>query len=243
MRPLIRACTTSLFKSPCSSPHLRAPHRVLAQCGAERYRSDNTTGKAHPFHGYYEDLMDAPLHSVPPQTRTQPAPPPPDELPKTEEEERLAKARVVFGSRLAGPAERRAKLEKLSRTIAGVLVPPKPEEPDNCCNSGCVNCVWDRFREELEEWAEKSTEARVKLQEQNVKRQATELATRQDGTSNSAAVSMDDDGGGSGATFEMESLGQSGGDLFADIPVGIREFMKTEKRLKQRYRKDRTLAG
>jgi hypothetical protein len=45
---------------------------------------------------------------------------------------------------------------------------------------------------------------------------------------------MDDDGGGSQAIWDP--LGAGGGDLFADIPVGIREFMKTEKKLKERHR-------
>lgn len=26
--------------------------------------------------------------------------------------------------------------------VAGVRIPPKPLEPDNCCMSGCVNCTW-----------------------------------------------------------------------------------------------------
>ena len=245
MRPAVRACVTTQLRSPCQSPYLRAPARgVFTSYATERQQSGSaTTGKAHPFEGYLEDKLDAPLHSVRPQTRTQPKPPPPDELPKTEKEETLAKARVVFGSRLAGPGERRAEINKLSRNIAGVLVPPKPEEPDNCCMSGCVNCVWDRFRDEIEEWAEKSTEARVKLQEQKAKGQATGMMTKEPGMPDHAAVSMDDDGGGSETNFGMESLGQGGTDLFADIPVGIREFMKTEKRLKEMHRWTRTLGG
>ncbi|KAJ6781423.1 hypothetical protein PWT90_02261 [Aphanocladium album] len=49
------------------------------------------------------------------------------------------RARVIFGSRLLGPAERAdraAGRQAKSTTIAGVLVPPRPEEPDNCCMSG-----------------------------------------------------------------------------------------------------------
>ena len=236
MRPATRACAITALKSPCYPRHLCARAWMLQRCADKRYRSDDVTkGKAHPFEGYIADVMDAPLHSVPPQTRTQPKPPPPDELPMTEKEEVLAKARVVFGSRLAGPVERRAEINKLSEDIAGVLVPPRPDEPDNCCMSGCVNCVWDRYRDELEEWAEKSTEARLKLQEQT--------AQRDQAAQSDSAVSMDDDGGGSGATFNMDSLGTSGPDLFADIPVGIREFMKTEKRLKQMHKREQTQGG
>lgn len=184
----------------------------------KRYQSNSSSQRRHEFDGYVADKLDAPLWSVRPQTKTQPTPPPPDELPKTDKEETLAKARVVFGSRLAGPIERREQIDKLSTNIAGIMVPPKPEEPDNCCMSGCVNCVWDRYRDELEEWAAASGRARAKLAEQQ------------------AAGSMDEDGGGvaSGSEVLWDPLGVGGGDLFGDIPVGIREFMKTEKKLKER---------
>ena len=136
----------------------------------------------------------------------------------TAKEETLAKARVVFGSRLAGPAERREQIDKLSTNVAGIMVPPKPEEPENCCMSGCVNCVWDRYRDELEEWAEMSGKARAKLNQQR------------------AGGSMDDAGGGNEVLWDP--LGTGGSDLFADIPVGIREFMKVEKKLKERKRRE-----
>lgn len=88
--------------------------------------------------------------------------------------------------------------------------------------SGCVNCVWEQYRDEVEEWAAKSTEARM-------------ASARQKGLDSGA--SMDDDGGGSETSW---GTGLSGEDLFGDIPVGIREFMRTEKRLKQRHLKEGT---
>lgn len=45
------------------------------------------------------------------------------------------------------------------RLIAGVSVPQRPIEPDNCCMSGCINCVWELFNEDMEEWKHKRTEA------------------------------------------------------------------------------------
>ena len=90
--------------------------------------------------------------------------------------------------------------------------------------SGCVNCVWDNYRDELEEWAAKSSEARM-------------ASAQQKGAETGA--SMDDDGGGSETNWGTGL----GGDLFRDIPVGIREFMRTEKRLKQRHSKEGTTGG
>ncbi|KAF2767567.1 hypothetical protein EJ03DRAFT_329043 [Teratosphaeria nubilosa] len=187
--------------------------------------------------------MDAPLNRVASATRTQPEPPPPDELPKTEKEEHLAKARMVFGSRDSGPNERQKEREARSQLIAGILVPPKPEEPDNCCMSGCINCVWDRFRDELEEWAAANAEARAQLQAQRKIGQATGSMVAEPNTPSHIFVSMDDDGGGSESNWTgaggMESFGQdSGEDLFADIPIGIREFMKTEKKLKEKKKRE-----
>lgn len=50
-----------------------------------------------------------------------------------------------------------------------------------------------------------------------------------------ASTSMDDDGGGSNANWD----GGEAGELFSSIPVGIREFMRTEKRLRERHKKEK----
>lgn len=186
------------------------------------------------------ELLSKPLSQTQSATRTAPNPPPPEELPKTEEEEILAKARVVFGSRLAGPAERRKEIASASQNVAGVMVPPRPEEPDNCCMSGCVNCVWDLYRDEMEEWAAKSAEARARLQAQREGGQGTGTMLAGKGTPTHVATSMDDDGGGSETNWAAD-LGQA--HLFDDIPVGIREFMRTEKMLRERHRRERATAA
>lgn len=107
--------------------------------------------------------------------------------------------------------------------------------------SGCVNCVWDLYRDEMEEWATKSAEARQKLQaqrhEEGGKGGWAAMPTH-------VATSMDDDGGGSETSWDMgPELTGSEGDLFADIPVGIREFMRTEKLLKERRTKQGLLSA
>lgn len=145
------------------------------------------------------------------------------------------KAAIVFGSALAGPAARQKRLEELrskSTTIAGVMIPPRPEEPDNCCMSGCVNCVWERYREEMEDWSAANAEAQLKLKEQQG---AVDSNT------------MDDDGGGSDTNWVPQDpkIAKNMWDekLYDDVPVGIREFMKTEKKLKAVHEKEGTTGG
>ncbi|PHH90461.1 hypothetical protein CDD83_3593 [Cordyceps sp. RAO-2017] len=159
-----------------------------------------------------------------------PAPsPPPPPAPATTAAER---ARIVFGSRLLGPAEQADRLatkKAQSTYVAGVLVPPQPEEPDNCCMSGCVDCVWDRYREDMEEWSAKKSEAQMRLDERS--------------------GSMDADGGGSDANWDARSgdakIAKDLWDdsVFENVPVGIREFMKHEKRLREKHQREGTTGG
>ncbi|KAF2814475.1 uncharacterized protein BDZ99DRAFT_486294 [Mytilinidion resinicola] len=190
--------------------------------------------QANPIQGFYADLISQPHAKVQSATRAAPTPPPAESLPTTQKEETLAKARIVFGSRLAGPAEHQADREASSVVIGGVRVPPRPAQPDNCCMSGCVNCVWDVYRDDLEEWAAKSQEARAALQAKRVRGEGTGMMVAPEGTPQHVATSMDDDGGGSEANWSAQ-LGTGKEDLFGDIPVGIREFMRTEKKLKLKH--------
>jgi len=120
--------------------------------------------------------------------------------------------------------------------------------------SGCVNCVWDRYGEELEEWAAATKEANLAMKkekgfEQVKKRRKGEsgsigrprlvLGKGNKGTSH-IKVSMDDGGGSdtnSGTGLEPDFTGD---DLFKGVPVGIREFMKQEKRLKEKHAREGT---
>ncbi|ETS73107.1 hypothetical protein PFICI_15282 [Pestalotiopsis fici W106-1] len=200
---------------------------------------------------------------------TSPAPAP---SPSTEPATAQEKARIIFGSRLAGPIERAERLQAIkdkSTMIAGVRVPPKPEEPDNCCMSGCVNCVWDRYRDEMEDWVSASKEAERCLQAQRAQGPVDALSSAsavkemdgskepasatsgsghvQPGSSVNEAVSMDDDGGGSDTNWPTpqpkiaKDLWDDG--LYKNVPVGIREFMKTEKKLKQRHEEEGSVGG
>ncbi|OCK76640.1 hypothetical protein K432DRAFT_305931 [Lepidopterella palustris CBS 459.81] len=188
--------------------------------------------QAKPIAGFYAELISQPLSKIQPAIRTSPTSPPPESLPKIQKEETLQKARIVFGSRLAGPAERRAEIQAASRNYAGVMVPPRPSEPDNCCMSGCVNCVWDVYREELEEWAAKSAEARAALQAKRASGQDTGSMLAEKDAQQHVATSTNV-GDGSEANW-TSTLGTGQENLFEHIPVGIREFMRTEKRLRQK---------
>lgn len=117
--------------------------------------------------------------------------------------------------------------------------------------SGCVNCVWDLYRDEMEEWALRRKEADHALKKEKSLEGARKKRRRADtGLSGSTgkvksghaedddptAASMDDDGGGSatlwGKPLDSDPMGE---DLYKNIPVGIREFMKQEKRLKEKH--------
>jgi len=100
--------------------------------------------------------------------------------------------------------------------------------------SGCVNCVWDQFREDMEEFMAASAEAdrRLALVEEERRKPAVDL-------------SVDEDGGGSEANWtvvEPTKLAKDlwDEDIYRNVPVGIREFMKVEKRLKEQHEREGT---
>lgn len=82
--------------------------------------------------------------------------------------------------------------------------------------SGCVHCVWDAYREEVEEWA----------------------GARRGGAPFAGGGGVDEDGGeGGGLGGKDEGYGgmdEGEADLFEGVEVGIREFMRVEKRLRER---------
>ncbi|KAI1405085.1 oxidoreductase-like protein [Hypoxylon fuscum] len=245
-----------------------------------------TSGQAVPLGLYYEAVLNRPqpIPQVKPEepptsspksprstVKKSPAKKPKDDAatsvssagPETSAEPATAqeKARIIFGSRLAGPAERAERLEAIrnrSTLIAGVLVPPRPEEPDNCCMSGCVNCVWDRYRDDMEEFAAASTRAEQALLARppqpapDAAKEGTQDDVRRPAGAPAGAVSMDDDGGGSEANWQTDlkrahqpkiAKDLWDDDLYKNVPVGIREFMKQEKRLKEKHSRDGTVGA
>ncbi|KAF1947695.1 hypothetical protein EJ02DRAFT_449175 [Clathrospora elynae] len=242
MEHIIHAGPVALRQRLCASclrswrrTHSRIPSRSIGLQNSSRIQRRfkgyiaPEGEQARPITGFYADMLKKPLPKVQTLTRTEPEPLKTPAM--TQKEETFAKARIIFGSTTA-LAERKQEIANASQSVAGVLVPPRPEEPDNCCMSGCVNCVWDMYRDEMEEWAEKSARARAAMH-----------AQRQEGkTSGHIATSMDDDGGGSETNWNLGTEVDQD-KLFDDIPVGIREFMRTEKKLKQAQKEHAAAAG
>ena len=81
--------------------------------------------------------------------------------------------------------------------------------------SGCVNCVWDVYREEVEEWSR----ARGRL----------------DGAGYGVGSGKEGREGEEGRWGHMGGVGVGEEEgLFEGVPVGIREFMSMEKKLRER---------
>jgi hypothetical protein len=148
------------------------------------------------------------------------------------------RAKLLFGS-IEGSGYQRHTYDKPDttwRTINGVPVPPRPAEPDNCCMSGCVHCVWDDYRDDVEAWASRVAEAQAKSPKKRGHGRAPKIEMSRPEVEH-ASGSMDDDGGGSESLWTTPSSSIAEDDvLFQGIPVGIREFMATEKRIRDRRR-------
>jgi hypothetical protein len=96
-----------------------------------------------------------------------------------------------------------------------------------------MHCVWDDYRDDIEDWARRLREAQAKGANEGTTTTPKIEMHRPEVVASSG--SMDDDGGGSEALWDTPSkAGDNGEELFASIPVGIREFMATEKRLRER---------
>jgi oxidoreductase family protein len=144
------------------------------------------------------------------------------------------KAASIFGSTESRLKKMEEYRQSKSSVIEGVTVPPKPQEPDNCCMSGCVNCVWERFREDMEDF--KAATAEVQRRRE----------AREAGVSGSEPAGVSLDGGSASTDASLPTKPSPAKNmwddsLYQDLPVGIREFMKTERKLKEAHGKEGTL--
>lgn len=142
----------------------------------------------------------------------------------------------VFGGRIKGESPKSSS--RLTRgkpkVIAGISVPDRPPEPDNCCMSGCINCVWELFNEDIKDWNSKRKLAAQKLQERGgrwpenfhapvryLKDENLPLSLAQQAESVRKKTEK--------SSEEAESWG--------NVPVSIRVFADFEKKMSQRKRK------
>ncbi|CAI7662181.1 unnamed protein product [Penicillium glandicola] len=229
------------------------PRRMNKHGQSDQPDADNTPAsleeiadspQAYPLSGYYSLILKSSSPNRDGASTSRPTPARPEAKPTPEStvapqtpQERMA---IVFGTPLAGPG-RTSRYNpgeapaSTWKTINGVPIPPQPEEPDNCCMSGCVHCVWDDFRDEMEDWASRIATAKAKG---GPEKGTKDMRTAPRAEVRAASGSMDDDGGGSEANWTPPNQDN---DLFANVPVGIREFMKTEKRLRVKHQKEATV--
>ncbi|EPX71897.1 uncharacterized protein SOCG_03832 [Schizosaccharomyces octosporus yFS286] len=114
-------------------------------------------------------------------------------------------ANVSFLAVEEGPASLRTySIGNVSQMYNGIRVPPKPEEPLNCCQSGCSICVWDVFADDLEEY----NQARRKAKKSFLEKQ---LALPK----------------------ELESVSLEETSSLKELPPQLQAFVLLEKRLAQ----------
>ncbi|KAI5955102.1 hypothetical protein KGF54_001663 [Candida jiufengensis] len=144
-------------------------------------------------------------------------------------EERIRK---VFGGRIKGEDRKSSSriIRGEPRIIAGITVPSRPPEPDNCCMSGCINCVWELFEEDLKEWNEKRQKAASLLKKNGGRwpenfNPPLKYLNKENYPKSLANKSQYED---ALKTDEDESWG--------DVPVSIRVFTEVEKKLKMKHK-------
>ncbi|RVX67189.1 hypothetical protein B0A52_08623 [Exophiala mesophila] len=220
---------TSLWRSKAIG-NLERPSRRMLHTSTSRLES-SAPRQAVPLGDFYTDLLSTPLpkqdHTVSP-------------LPvfvQSGDETKEERARKLFGTMERYRSQISEEPDATWRTINGVPVPPRPGEPDNCCMSGCVHCVWDDYRDEVEAWAERLKAAKAKAPKRGTDNAIKATMPRTEVSE--ASTSMDDDGGGSEGLWTEPSTDPD--SLFQEIPVGIRAFMATEKKLKEKKRAKKEL--
>ncbi|RVD87588.1 uncharacterized protein DFL_001813 [Arthrobotrys flagrans] len=207
-----------------------------------RPRANGLATQAFPLTGFYQLLLEHPQtpsdHPAyyPSRAGSQPTQQTiSDPTQQVGQEDQLTRAQLVFGSSLVGPRRVRTKnANDQAQIIAGVLVPPKPKEPDNCCMSGCVNCVWDVFREDLEEWAAANTRAQKALKRQS-EGEISSMVSRDNTATSRGVVNRERREDNNHSKDQSVTPGPSMWEGLEGIPIGIRVFMDTEKAIKSRH--------
>lgn len=145
---------------------------------------------------------------------------------------------LVFGVKGSRDASRQDSL-KYARSVAGVKVPGRPEEPTNCCMSGCIDCVWEMYKEDIKDWKSKKKEARaalmarpdIKWPEELLGPEPKNRTTEQKETKQDTTVTP----------FPSDSCVDDGFESFDDdyeddLNVSIKQFLKVEELIRKKKR-------
>lgn len=90
--------------------------------------------------------------------------------------------------------------------------------------------MWDLFREEVEEWAARQTRAH----RSDVARESKKARSMRGRGKRASGEKCEEADDGHVVDGRYEGVDQIQEGLFDNVPVGIREFMNTEKRLRER---------
>ncbi|OWB81408.1 hypothetical protein B5S33_g25 [[Candida] boidinii] len=115
----------------------------------------------------------------------------------------------------------------VSKKIAGVTVPKRPIEPDNCCMSGCINCVWDLFNEDLEEWKNQTNLAVNALSAQDKNNIKYKWPLNFDPPPKHLSLIFVPD--------ELKKTGQDQITPKYEMPLGLQVLANLEKKLKSKH--------
>lgn len=145
-------------------------------------------------------------------------------------EEKIAK---VFGGRIKGEDRKSTSrvLRGEPRIIGGINVPDKPPEPDNCCMSGCINCVWELFDEDIKDWNEKRNKAAKKLVENGGRWPEDFHAPLNHLNRENFPLSLANK---SDSELGLDKDKKKDDEAWGNVPISIRVFAEVEKRIKEK---------
>lgn len=158
--------------------------------------------------------------------------------------EKSSSAETPFGAVESSDTQRRAESESSTpkHTIRGISIPLKPPPPgaEDCCMSGCARCVYDLYKEDLEEYQESLTSVRSKLLEIGVGSEEWNvdwLGKMPTGGSGGGAAS-DDLSHEDKADEEVDAV-------IAGLDPSMKAFLEMERKMKrkQKEKKKEQLAG
>lgn len=119
-----------------------------------------------------------------------------------------------------------------SRKIGNVTVEQMPTEPDNCCGSGCANCVWVLFSDDLKEWKDQVSQAVKNLQSQDLEKTPLDKVEKWPADFLDPPKSLDSRlVDRSGVSHEREES--------PELPIGIQAFADLEAMIKKKSTQSR----